>query len=78
MKRRTAKLVGLFVASVVVAPLSACSNGSDLEFCDDLNSDKYCDDDGSTYNPNSYLIMDGKKAGYVKYDDSSVSSSSGS
>ncbi|SFX22877.1 hypothetical protein SAMN04487866_102257 [Thermoactinomyces sp. DSM 45891] len=76
MKSRTAKLVGLFVASVTMAPLSGCSSGSDLEFCDDLNSDKFCDDDGSTYNPNSYLIKDGKKAGYVKYD-SSVSSSSG-
>ncbi|TCP69634.1 hypothetical protein [Baia soyae] len=75
MKSRTAKLVGLFVASVAMVPLSGCSSGSDLEFCDDQNADKFCDDDGkSTYNPNSYLIMDGKKAGYVKYNDSSVSS----
>ncbi|SDZ20627.1 hypothetical protein [Thermoactinomyces sp. DSM 45892] len=77
MKSRTAKLIGLFFASVAMVPLSGCSSGSDVEFCEDLDSDKFCDDDGSTYNPNSYLIKDGKKVGYVKYDDSSVSSSSG-
>lgn len=77
MKRKTSRLLGMFVASAMVVPVAGCAE-DEVELCYDNDFDNYCDDDGSSYDPNSYVVINGKKEGYVKYDDSYVSSSSGS
>lgn len=70
--KKSKRLVGLFAAALLVMPTAGCAN--EIELCYDDNGDKYCDDDGSRYNPNSYVVIDGKKEAYIKGDRSYVSS----
>ncbi|MBD1372206.1 hypothetical protein IC620_07495 [Hazenella sp. IB182357] len=82
-KHKTKKLVGLFASSVLLVPMTVgCEDANatpdfddDIELCYDNDRDELCDDDGTSYNPNNYLVLDGKKVAYIK-DQSLVSSGS--
>lgn len=78
MKKKTTRIVGLFTASLLVLPAAGCEDTDNVELCFDEDYNNYCDDDNSSYDPNSYVVINGKKIGYVKYDDSYVSSGSSS
>lgn len=77
-KKKSKRLVGLFAASMLVVPLTGCDDNevelNDLCFDDDY--DRYCDDDGSTYDRNNYVVLNGKRYAYLKDDSSLVSDSS--
>lgn len=77
-KKKTKKLVTLFTAAALMVPFAGCDDG-DLELCYDKDRNGLCDDDGSRYNPNSYVVIDGKPVAYIKNDSyvSSGESSSG-
>ncbi len=76
-KKKSRHLVGLFTAAMLVVPTTGCDDDG-IELCYDNDLDNYCDDDMSTYNPNNYVVINGKKAAYIKDDSSYVSSGSGS
>ncbi|TCS95662.1 hypothetical protein [Hazenella coriacea] len=76
-KKKSKRLVGLFAASMLVVPLTGCDDEVDLEdLCFDDDFDKYCDDDGSTYDSNNYVVLNGKRFAYLKDNSSLVSDSS--
>lgn len=76
-KKKSKRLVGLFAASMLVVPLTGCDDEVELEdLCFDEDNDRYCDDDGSTYNRNNYVMLNGKKYAYLKDDSSLVTDSS--
>jgi hypothetical protein len=63
-RNRTTRLLGLFAAaSLLVA--SGCDDGR-LEICYDDDNDLLCDDDLSEVDTDSYVVINGKKVGYVK------------
>ncbi|SEN46647.1 hypothetical protein [Lihuaxuella thermophila] len=72
-KKKSRRLVGLFAAAMLTVPAAGCDDDG-LELCYDNDADNYCDDDHSTYNPNNYVVINGKKVAYIKDDSSYVSS----
>ena len=71
--KKSRHLVGLFTLAMLSFPLSGCNDKSDWEFCRDQNQDLLCDDDQSRVDPNSYVVVNGKKMYYIK-EESLVSS----
>lgn len=69
--KKSHKLVGLFTLAMLTVPLAGCDD--DLDLCTDHDRDKLCDDDQSRYDPDSYLVIDGKQKYFVK-EESLVSS----
>jgi hypothetical protein len=75
-KQKSKQLVRLFTAALMTFPLTGC--GDNLDLCYDQNHDGLCDDDGSRYNPNSYVVINGKREAFLKPDSDYVSSGSSS
>lgn len=75
-KKKSKRLVTLFAAAALMVPLAGCAE-DDIELCYDDNRDGKCDDDGSTYDADSYVVVDGKTVAYIK-NDSYVSDGSSS
>lgn len=71
--KKSHKLVGLFSLAMLTIPLSGCAEKNGLEFCRDHNNDMLCDDDQSRVDPNSYVVINGRKMYYIK-EESLVSS----
>jgi hypothetical protein len=63
-KNRTARLLGLFAAASLLVG-SGCDSDQ-LEICYDDDNDYLCDDDQSEVDTDSYVVINGKKVGYVK------------
>ncbi|WP_044641281.1 hypothetical protein [Risungbinella massiliensis] len=76
MEKKTKKLLTLFASVALMVPLAGCAD-DDIELCYDDNKDGMCDDDGSYYDKDSYVVVDGKTVAYIK-NDSYVSSGSSS
>lgn len=76
-KKKSRRLVGLFAAAMLAVPTAGCDDDG-IELCYDYDEDNYCDDDRSTYDPNNYVVINGKKVAYIKDESSYVSSSDGS
>ncbi|MFC7439984.1 hypothetical protein [Laceyella putida] len=64
---KSKRLVQLFVAAMITVPLAGCGE-DDVELCFDDNRDGRCDDDGSYYDPNNYVVKKGKRFAYIKSD----------
>lgn len=61
--RSTVRLLSLFAAAGLLVA-SGCDD--QVEICYDDDNDLLCDDDSSEVDPNSYVVINGKKAGYIK------------
>lgn len=70
MMKKTSRLVSLFATSLVVVPLTGCSDdGEEVEVCYDLNYDMRCDNGGERVQSDDYLVIDGKKTRIFIKDD---------
>ncbi|MXQ52824.1 hypothetical protein [Shimazuella alba] len=72
-------VVTLFASSMLL--LAGCGDKNDLDdytLCYDNDNDQYCDDDTSELiDPDSYVVIDGKREAYIVYDSDTSSSSGG-
>lgn len=66
-KRKSKRLVQLFVATMITLPLTGCGQ-EEIELCFDRNQDQRCDDDGSAYDPKNYVVKNGQRFAYIKSD----------
>ncbi|MFD1422423.1 hypothetical protein ACFQ4J_01540 [Laceyella tengchongensis] len=67
LQGKSQRLVKLFAAAMVAVPLAGCGE-EDIELCFDDNRDRRCDDDGSYYDPDNYVVKKGKRFAYIKPD----------
>jgi hypothetical protein len=84
---RSKQLVKWFAVAMMTVPAVGCGVDADsyvvldgtqeIELCYDEDRNLRCDDDGSLYDPSSYLVIDGKRIAYVKYADVDYDGSSG-
>lgn len=75
-KRNSKRLVGLFLTTAMTVPLAAC-DGNEIELCYDDDRNGLCDDDGTRYNPQNYVVIEGKRAAFIKNDSIYVTDSDG-
>lgn len=70
-------VVSLFASSMIL--LAGCDDKDldDYTLCFDNDNDQYCDDSYDRIDPNSYVVIDGKREAYIIYDSYSSSSSGG-
>ncbi|MFS8513677.1 MAG: hypothetical protein LOD87_08140 [Planifilum fulgidum] len=61
---RTTRLLGLFAAASLLV-VAGCDDDR-IEICYDDDNDFRCDDDQSEVDPNSYVVVNGRKVGYLK------------
>ncbi|WP_037464331.1 hypothetical protein [Shimazuella kribbensis] len=78
--KKSKYVVTLFASSMLL--LAGCGDLDeydldDYTLCYDNNNDLYCDDTSDPINPNSYVVIDGKREAYIVYDSYSSSSSGG-
>ncbi|MCH5585300.1 hypothetical protein MK805_09995 [Shimazuella sp. AN120528] len=70
-------VVSLFASSMLL--LAGCDD-NDLDnytLCYDNDNDQYCDDSSDQVDPNSYVVINGKREAYIVYDSYDSSSSGG-
>jgi len=75
-ERNSKRLVGLFLATAMTIPLAGC-DGDEVELCFDQDRNGLCDDDNSKYNPQNYVVIEGKRVAFIKNDSIYVSDSDG-
>jgi hypothetical protein len=71
-------IVTLFASSMIL--MAGCDDNDDLDdytLCYDNDNDLYCDDSYDRVDPNSYVVINGKREAYIIYDSYSSSSSGG-
>jgi hypothetical protein len=76
--KKSKYVVTLFASSMLL--LAGCGEENELDdytLCYDNNNDLYCDDSSELVDPNSYVVIDGKREAYIVYDSYSSSSSGG-
>jgi hypothetical protein len=70
-------VVSLFASSMLL--LTGCDDNDldDYTLCYDNDNDQYCDDSYDRVDPNSYVVINGKREAYIVYDSYDSSSSGG-
>ena len=76
--KASSKIVALFIGAASVVPLAGCGDDDTIAVCTDQNFDRYCDDDGSLYDSDSYVVIDGvKQRLYLKEDQPNMDDDDG-